>query len=158
MPIPVVLIFLKSYKNMFPTVTSNIPKSLLWKSALHYVSVITVFRLMNPVQAVRLWVTARGELCADPPGPVPPSTVSSVLTLSELIKILTYRTLGWRSHLTSDERPCQVRYRTQRHSRDIIVALKTSIFRKKQHSVKCHLHFHFMAWQFWGQNYAWMQH
>lgn len=62
MPVPAVLIFLKSYKNTFPTVTSNIRKSLLWKSSFHYVFVITVFCLMNLRQAVRLWIMNLGAL------------------------------------------------------------------------------------------------
>ena len=55
-PAPAVLIFLKSYKNAFPAGTSNTQKSLLWKSPLHYVFVMTVFCLMHLLQTVRLWI------------------------------------------------------------------------------------------------------
>lgn len=61
MPTPVVLIF-KSCKNVFPTVTSNTPKSLLRKSSFHYVFVITDFCLMNLMQAVILWIIDLGKL------------------------------------------------------------------------------------------------
>lgn len=145
MPIPVVLIFPKSYKNASPTVTSNIPKNLPWESPLYYVCVITVFCLMSLCKLwdLELWIgrvtrtwpvsvhSAVPVNLAFQTKPVTALTLSSLLTSSELIKILTHRTLGWVSHWTSVERLWQVRCCIQQHSRDTIFALNTLISRRK---------------------------
>lgn len=159
--------FLKATKTCFLLWHPIYPGAFSGNHPLYYVFVITVFCLMNLIQAVRLWIMDLGELqehnqlrftrlCMSTwlsrQNLSRLSTLSSVLIFRELIKILTYRTLGWISHWTSVEHAehlGQVWYCIRQHSGDIIFALNTCIFRKKWLSIKCHLHFPFMAWKFW---------
>lgn len=87
------------------------------------------------------------RLSRQTPSRVP--TLSSALIFGEMIKMLTCRTWGWISHLTSAEQPCHVRHRIQQPSRAIIFALNAFICRKKQLSTECCLYFCFRAREFW---------